>query len=43
VVAADRFLRAQKQLRRPARFYADNDLLDILTAIWCKEGRLVCT
>ena len=40
VVSPERFEAAQAQLRENASFYTDNELLDYLTATWCRAGTL---
>lgn len=40
VVSAERFHEAQHRLRENARAYTEQELLDSLTAIWCKKGSL---
>jgi DNA invertase Pin-like site-specific DNA recombinase len=38
MVTPDRFAKAQQRLKE--RWYTDNELLDFLTALWCREKRL---
>jgi hypothetical protein len=40
IVSKQRFLDAQRQLRENAGHYSDNEMLDFLTALWCREGSL---
>lgn len=40
VVTRERFLEAERQLTNNARAYTEAEMLDSLTALWCKEGRL---
>ncbi|MEA2936230.1 MAG: hypothetical protein QOD74_2876 [Variibacter sp.] len=40
IVSLDRFEAAQAQLKENASFYTDNELLDHLTATWCRAGTL---
>lgn len=40
LVSTELFQAAQKQLKENARFYTNNDLLDILSAVWCRERTL---
>ena len=40
VVPAERFLQAKHQLKENANGYTDNEMLDHLTAIWCRERYL---
>ena len=40
VVSPERFDAAQLQLKENADFYTDNELLDYLTATWCRAGAL---
>jgi DNA invertase Pin-like site-specific DNA recombinase len=37
VISKQRFLEAQWQLRENASHYTENEMLDYLTAIWCRE------
>ncbi|MGN6285495.1 MAG: recombinase family protein [Afipia sp.] len=40
VVSDERFRQAQRQIKENARAYTEKEMLDSLTAIWCKEGYL---
>lgn len=40
VVSDERFRQAQQQIEDNARSYSEKEMLDSLTAIWCKEGYL---
>lgn len=40
VISVERFEKAQQQLRSNARAYTHNELLDSLTALWCRKGIL---
>jgi DNA invertase Pin-like site-specific DNA recombinase len=40
VVPLQRFQEAQRQIEENARPYSDNEMLDFLTATWCRQGRL---
>lgn len=40
MVSKERFAAAQKQLKENIRSYTDNELLDSLTALWCREKYL---
>jgi hypothetical protein len=40
VATAEQFEAAQRQLKENASFYTDGELLDFLSAIWCREGTL---
>jgi DNA invertase Pin-like site-specific DNA recombinase len=40
IVSPDRFEKAQRQLKENAGHYSDNEMLDFLTAIWCRDKHL---
>ena len=40
VVSPERFAKAQLQLKENADHYTDNEMLDFMTAIWCREKHL---
>jgi DNA invertase Pin-like site-specific DNA recombinase len=40
IVTAHRFRQAQKQLKENARVSTDNDMLDVLSALWCSKQHL---
>jgi DNA invertase Pin-like site-specific DNA recombinase len=40
VISAQRFAAAQRQLKENASHYTDNEMLDFLTALWCREKHL---
>lgn len=40
IIPSERFREAQHQLVENARAYSEREMLDSLTAVWCREGRL---
>lgn len=40
VISRDQFHAAQRQMKENARAYSEFEMLDSLTAVWCKEGKL---
>ena len=40
IVSPERFARAQHQLKEGATPYADSEMLNFLTALWCQKGHL---
>lgn len=40
IVSVERFKKAQQQLVANARGYTENEILDWMTAIWCRDGQL---
>ncbi|MBN8982423.1 MAG: recombinase family protein [Rhizobiales bacterium] len=40
LVSVERFRDAERQLKNNSRAYTEAELLDSLTALWCREGRL---